>query len=603
MILTGVGGGSPGGSDTQVQFNDGGAFGGFGAWDGITFFTTGAEYSRTDAYKLFAAEEEFDAALAPIPDQIIAVKGTLQTATGNAANMGTGFIVFDGDAIHLGPGTIGTMTSFGTLQYNAQGTVSGGMRVLEGFNYQEGGSADEFFGFDYGAEIAGGAVTTAYGIRLLETEVSGGTLTNHYGLFIGDFAANPASSINRPIDYAGKFVVNPDGSVDLAADGVRLSAADGVLTILGRGNGADESLTIDLDNAGANTVGIGTGTGVTKLLVASGIGLTLGGATGVQASAALGVLTLAGVGNTNNENLTVDFETTANMAIISSGSGVATLRLASQIAAFDLDGDASVLRFGASNDTIVAWDAANTLALRNSTNGQILNIYDTFTNSTNYERLQIGYVSGAVHLGTKQAGTGSAQVFNIVYSNSTSRAITVNASTAAIDFGADSSLTALSTGYVRVLNGQNSTATSGTTTGLAIPYGAAPSSTSTLAFQSLLINPTINYSNGTPGAGSYTTLKIAVTETALPTGTNYLLRASAGAAGTTDKFLVTNGGAVTMLGGLTINSATLIATTTTFTDGAGAQVGTLTNAPTAGNPSKWIPINDNGTTRYIPAWT
>lgn len=24
--------------------------------------------------------------------------------------------------------------------------------------------------------------------------------------------------------------------------------------------------------------------------------------------------------------------------------------------------------------------------------------------------------------------------------------------------------------------------------------------------------------------------------------------------------------------------------------------------PTAGNPSKWIPVNDNGTTRYIPAW-
>jgi hypothetical protein len=26
------------------------------------------------------------------------------------------------------------------------------------------------------------------------------------------------------------------------------------------------------------------------------------------------------------------------------------------------------------------------------------------------------------------------------------------------------------------------------------------------------------------------------------------------------------------------------------------------NAPAAGNPTKWIPIDDNGTTRYIPAW-
>ena len=39
-----------------------------------------------------------------------------------------------------------------------------------------------------------------------------------------------------------------------------------------------------------------------------------------------------------------------------------------------------------------------------------------------------------------------------------------------------------------------------------------------------------------------------------------------------------------------------------FADGAGAQAGTLTNAPAVGNPTKWISIDDNGTTRYIPAW-
>jgi len=40
-----------------------------------------------------------------------------------------------------------------------------------------------------------------------------------------------------------------------------------------------------------------------------------------------------------------------------------------------------------------------------------------------------------------------------------------------------------------------------------------------------------------------------------------------------------------------------------WNDGAGANVGTLNNAPTAGDPTKWIPIDDNGTTRYIPTWT
>ncbi|WP_186111278.1 hypothetical protein [Burkholderia gladioli] len=38
-------------------------------------------------------------------------------------------------------------------------------------------------------------------------------------------------------------------------------------------------------------------------------------------------------------------------------------------------------------------------------------------------------------------------------------------------------------------------------------------------------------------------------------------------------------------------------------DGAtGSNTATLTNAPVAGNPTKWIPFNDNGTLRYVPAW-
>lgn len=55
-------------------------------------------------------------------------------------------------------------------------------------------------------------------------------------------------------------------------------------------------------------------------------------------------------------------------------------------------------------------------------------------------------------------------------------------------------------------------------------------------------------------------------------------------------------------GALTISDSKIMTTKTAFTNGAAAALGTLTNAPTAGNPTKWIPINDNGTTRYIPAW-
>ena len=53
---------------------------------------------------------------------------------------------------------------------------------------------------------------------------------------------------------------------------------------------------------------------------------------------------------------------------------------------------------------------------------------------------------------------------------------------------------------------------------------------------------------------------------------------------------------------ITISDTVILSNTNSFSDGSGAHSGTLTNAPAAGNPTKWIPIIDHGTTRYIPAW-
>jgi hypothetical protein len=39
-----------------------------------------------------------------------------------------------------------------------------------------------------------------------------------------------------------------------------------------------------------------------------------------------------------------------------------------------------------------------------------------------------------------------------------------------------------------------------------------------------------------------------------------------------------------------------------YTNNAAANVGTLTNAPAVGNPTKWVPCNDNGTIRNVPMW-
>lgn len=67
-------------------------------------------------------------------------------------------------------------------------------------------------------------------------------------------------------------------TMHLHTAGVSLSAADGILTLLGLGNGNDENLTLDFDNGSANTVVFGTGTGVTTLDMAT-IGFDLDSAT------------------------------------------------------------------------------------------------------------------------------------------------------------------------------------------------------------------------------------------------------------------------------------------------------------------------------------
>jgi len=66
---------------------------------------------------------------------------------------------------------------------------------------------------------------------------------------------------------------------------------------------------------------------------------------------------------------------------------------------------------------------------------------------------------------------------------------------------------------------------------------------------------------------------------------------------------VDNGLKLQVNGGISQNQAAfLIHAVTALTNGAAASLGTLTNAPAAGDPTKWIPIDDAGVTRFIPAW-
>jgi len=63
----------------------------------------------------------------------------------------------------------------------------------------------------------------------------------------------------------------------------------------------------------------------------------------------------------------------------------------------------------ATRDVVLLRDAANTLALRNSTNAQAFNIYNTYTSGSVYERGFMRWVSNVLEIGTEHVGaTGRA---------------------------------------------------------------------------------------------------------------------------------------------------------------------------------------------------
>jgi hypothetical protein len=188
--------------------------------------------------------------------------------------------------------------------------------------------------------------------------------------------------------------------------------------------------------------------------------------------------------------------------------------------------------------------AANILDVRNGTNATVTRFFNKFTSTTNYESFNIDWQTTADTLitQTQKGASGTARTWQLRYGGVTSHAIDIPIATTSSLELANVTPSTNTTGLVRVGGGGSSTSTSGILLGLNVSFLASPTSTSTLAVVGLNIANTLNYSNGTPGAGTYKGINVALTETANPTGSILLMQLNAGVAGTTQEVAITNGG-------------------------------------------------------------
>lgn len=66
------------------------------------------------------------------------------------------------------------------------------------------------------------------------------------------------------------------------------------------------------------------------------------------------------------------------------------------------------------NGTHIVADAANEIAIRNGTNAQTLDLYGTYTDGSNYERLRVGLTGGVFTFDAGGAGTGTHRVIRFL---------------------------------------------------------------------------------------------------------------------------------------------------------------------------------------------
>ena len=440
------GGGTPGGSTTQVQFNNAGAFGGSANLTWVSPALSIGAAGSTGQLKLLGTTS----GTATITPQAVAGTPTitLPNASGTAAVSATAPIALD--------------ATTGALSWTGANIVTNGGSVVLGDLLYGSSTANTYNSL---ADVATGRVLTSGGVATAPAWSATPTL-GVAGTTLGTlgFSGNTSGVVTvQPAAAAGTW------SLTLPTTG---GTANQFLQTNGSGvtTWATPSLTTTplsgiTAATAANTIANGNNTGQVwnwANTTDSTSALTLG-----ETTAATGGTSTSGIPNQNLLKLTtLAASTQSPLSVYERGNHVFSVSPSTQQLLFT-DGTAAApsisfisdptigwtftqspfngiafvangakqIRFSNSiiemgSGTILSWsstadptvsrdltimrDAADTLAQRRTTSPQTFRLYNTFTDASNYERLGLTWASNVITLKAEAAGTGTQRRIDIV---------------------------------------------------------------------------------------------------------------------------------------------------------------------------------------------
>jgi len=155
------------------------------------------------------------------------------------------------NSVVFSSGTAANLLAFGTLFHSFTSNSAGAINPITFNNNSATGRT--WLNYSIDTDAIGG-------LRFVD-----GGANESFFQYRGDVDTFQAITVAGATYNFGPTTSTFPGTFNLVSTGVNFAAADGVLTLLGLGNGNDENLTLDFDNGTANTVGIASGTGVTTV--------------------------------------------------------------------------------------------------------------------------------------------------------------------------------------------------------------------------------------------------------------------------------------------------------------------------------------------------